>query len=129
MIEAVVVGAAALLALVYVIAPLRRGRVPIADAPDDVAEAQSDKRAKLGALLELEEERFAGKMSTADFELLRRQYEAEAVEALKHLDSVADKGMDDDELEAEIARVKSSLRCPACGAPRGSATSCPECGV
>ena len=129
MIEALVVAAAALLALLYVVAPLRRGRADIVDDTDEVAEAETDKRTKLGALLELEEERFAGKMSSADFELLRRQYEAEAVEALKRLDSISDKPTDEDELEAEIARVKSRLRCPSCGAPRGSAAPCPECGA
>ena len=129
MIEAVVVGAAALAALLYVLAPLRRGRIPVYDTRDEVADAQADKRAKLEALLELEEERFAGKMSSADFELMRQQYEAEAVEALKRLDSVTDQRTDDDDLEAEIARVRSRLRCPTCGAARGSTTRCPECSI
>lgn len=128
MIETLVVALIALLALIYVLGPLRRGRAPIQERSDAIAEAAADKRAKLGALMELEEERFAGKLSDADFERLRRQYESEAVEALKRLDALERTPNEDDELETEIARVKAQLRCPSCGAARTPGAPCPQCG-
>ena len=125
----IVVIALALLAAWFVAVPLRRGRSPITDGTDDLAEADADKRAKLGALVELEEERVAGKLSETDFELLRRQYEAEAIAALQRLDSLGEDAVPEDEVEVEIARVKARLRCPSCGAPRQPGARCPECGA
>ena len=125
----ILVIALALVAAWFVAVPLRRGTSSMTDDVDEVAEADADKRAKLGALVELEEERVAGKLSEPDFELLRRQYEAEAIAALKRLDSLGEDAAPEDELEAEIARVKSRLRCPSCGAPRQPAERCPDCGA
>ena len=113
----------------YVGTPLLRGKSSISEGGDEVADADADKRAKLGALVELEEDRAAGKLSQADFELLQRQYESEAIAALKRLDSLTEAPAVEDDLEAEIARVKSRLRCPSCGAPREPAAHCPECGA
>ena len=119
----------ALSAAWYVVAALRGGKRSITESADEVADADADKRVKLGALVELEEERVAGKLSEPDFEVLRRQYESEAITALKRLDSLTGTAAPEDELEAEIARVKSRLRCPSCGAPRQPAARCPECGA
>ncbi|MDQ4145850.1 MAG: hypothetical protein M3198_19310 [Actinomycetota bacterium] len=129
MIEILVIACAALLALGYVVGPMRGGRTSIEEPSDEVSEADADKRVKLGALIELEEERFSGKLSEPDFNLLRRQYENEAVAALKKLDELQRAPSPDDDLETEIARVKSELRCPSCGAPRSSGTPCPQCGA
>lgn len=129
MIEVLLVAAAALAALVLVAAPMRQGRRDIVEENNELADAAADKRTKLGALVELEEERFTGKLSKADFDLLQRQYEAEAVAALKKLDSLQDVTTTDEELEAEIARVKSEMQCPKCGALRRSEGRCPECGA
>ena len=126
--EALVIALAAVLAY-YVAVPLRRGRETITETSDEVADADADKRVKLGALVELEEDREAGKLSEADFETLRRQYESEAIAALQRLDSLTGGVEESDDLEAEIARVKSTLRCPSCGAPRPPAARCPECGA
>ena len=125
----IIVIALALVAAWFVAVPLRRGRSSITDEVDEVAEADAEKRAKLGALVELEEERVAGKLSEPDFELLRRQYEAEAIAALKKLDSLGEDTVPEDELESEIARVKARLRCPECGAARQPTARCPECGA
>lgn len=125
----IIVVALALLVGWYVAVPLLRGKRSLSEETDDVAEAQADKRVKLGALVELEEDRVAGKLSQADFELLRRQYESEAIAALKRLDSLTDQPVPEDDLEAEIARVRSRLRCPSCGAPRQPSERCPECGA
>lgn len=130
MIETVFVAALTLLALMFVTVPIRAGRMDMDDRTDAVAEADADKRSKLTALLELEEDRFSGRLSDSDFAHLQQQYESEAVEALKKLDSLTDAPRQaDDEIEAEIARVKSTLRCPECGTPRRSTERCPECGA
>lgn len=129
MIEIVLVAAAALGALFLVAGPIRSGRRDIEEEDEALADAQADKRTKLGALVELEEERFTGKLTKADFESLQRQYEAEAVAALKKLDSLQDTKTTDEELEAEIARVKSEMQCASCGALRRSSGPCPECGA
>ena len=127
--EAIIIGGAALAVLFLVAGPLRTGRAEMEEATDEVAEADADKRVKLSALVELEEERFSGKLSEADFTLLQRQYEAEAVAALKKLDQLQETPTDDEDLEAEIERVKSELQCPKCGALRESTGRCPECGA
>lgn len=129
MIESLVVAVVALFALAYVTGPLRRGRALIEQHSDEIAEADAEKRTKLGALIELEEDRFAGKLSAPDFERLRRQYESEAVDALKRLDSLQRTPVEDEDVESEIARVKAQLRCPSCGVARTPGASCPRCGA
>ena len=129
MIEGLFVALVALFALTYVTVPLRRGRARIEERSDEIVEADAEKRTKLSALIELEEERFTGKLSPGDFEHLRRQYEAEAVDALNKLDSLQETPGEDDDLESEIARVKAQLRCPSCGAARSPGAPCPRCGA
>ena len=129
MIEVVLIAVATLVVLYFVAAPLRRGRQEMIESTDDVAEADADKRTKLGALVELEEERYTGKLTDVDFTLLQRQYEAEAVAALQRLDQLQDNATSDADIEAEIARVKTEMKCPKCGALRRSAGPCPECGA
>ena len=129
MIEVILIAAATLVVLYLVAAPLRRGRQEMVETTDDVAEADADKRTKLGALVELEEERYTGKLTDVDFSLLQRQYEAEAVAALQRLDQLQDNTTSDADIEAEIARVKTEMKCPKCGALRRSAGPCPECGA
>lgn len=126
--EGIVIALAGLLAY-YVAIPLRRGRSSISDGTDEVEEAHAEKRAKLGALVELEEDRMSGKLSERDFESLSKQYESEAVSALRRLDSLTGRADESDDLETEIARVRSRLRCPSCGAARPPAARCPECGA
>ena len=129
MIEGLIVGLVALMALAYVSGPLRRGRDRIEDEPEQIAEADAEKKAKLGALIDLEDERLSGKLTQEDFETMRAQYEGEAVEALRRLDLVSQEADDEEELEAEIARVKARLRCPSCGAARRPGLPCPACGA
>lgn len=118
----------ALAALAYVVVPLLRGPPsrPIAEAPYPSLEATRKKRAALGAIVDLEAERDMGKLTDADFDALRREYEAEALEALRLVDALG--GREDDELEREIAGVRARLECPACGAPRQGSV-CPRCGM
>lgn len=116
-----------LVALAYVGMPLLRGR-GAASAPEEpgVAEATARKRTALGAIVDLESDHVMGKLTDDDFETLRRDYETEALEALRCLDALQAPARDD--LEREIATVRARLECPACGAPRRAGARCPRCG-
>lgn len=141
MISAFVVAALALLALAYVSAPLRERDRSLPDDSTDVAELVGRKRAALTAILDMEEERDAGKLSPADFALLRREYEAEAAAALAELDALQSPARSDADLEAEIAAIRARLLtretrheeaelepCPSCGTPRAPGRACERCG-
>ena len=91
-------------------------------------ELEAKKKSALGAIIDIEDERTVGKLSDEDFEILRREYEAEALDALLELDSLQTVG-DDDALEAEIAAMRARLACPNCGAPRASSGPCERCGA
>ena len=133
MIPALIVIAGALALLAYVIAPLRSSgdkRLPEKDGAREDAEA--DKRVALVSLLELEQDRDSGKLTESDYDSLRKDYEVEAVAALRRLDEVDevdDAPIADDDLESEIARIKAQLKCPSCGAPRGGGARCAQCGA
>jgi predicted nucleic acid-binding Zn-ribbon protein len=119
----------AVLVLAWVLIPLRQGtrRDPHPESAD-VDEAIAQKEAALDALVDIEHEREVGKLTDADFETLRAQYEAEALTALRSLNtSIVDAN---DELEAEIAAMKDRLResCPSCGADRVRGRPCAACG-
>lgn len=127
MIPDLVIGLLVVGVLVYITRPL--GRV-VSDVERTPAEEAADikKNTALTAIVDLEEEREMGKLSDADFARLRAQYEAEALEALKELDSVKRVQVPaEDPLEAEIAAVRKRLQCPNCGALRTSGGSCPQC--
>ncbi len=127
MMGALVILALGVVALVYVLRPLKDG--PRGDVPlNSVAleDALERKRTAFGALIDIEEERSIGKMSSDDYASLRREYEAEALEALNALDQMD--ATQDDPLEAEIAEFRNKMACPACGAPRRSGGVCERCG-
>ena len=127
MIGSIIVAALVLAALVYVIRPLARAtRIPDS-TPTELDAANARKQTALSAIVELEEERELGKLGEADFESLRAQYEAEALEALKDLDAVEQVTEPQDPLEAEIAAVRKQLQCPNCGSLRTSGGKCPVC--
>lgn len=129
MIAALIVGLLACAALAFVAQPIVAG--PRRE-PDDVSqalqEADERKRAALLAILDIEEERDVGKLSTADFELLRTQYERQALAALHELDALAAEEEGSDELENEIARMRAEITCSDCGAIR-TTTVCSNCGA
>lgn len=130
MIAAILIALAAALALAYVAAPLRRG--PRRDLPGTgllAEEADAKKRAALGAIVDLEQERDAGKLSDTDFAALRAEYEAQALAALKELDVIQSSTGDGDAIEREIAAVRQKMACPSCGAARLPGESCPKCGA
>jgi hypothetical protein len=104
-----VVVLAALAVAIWVVMPLRRGPAPLVDGEPGLEEATAKKTAALVALDDLEAERLSGKLSNRDHELLRREYEAEALAALNELDSLS---RSDDALEAEIADARRRLAKP-----------------
>lgn len=130
MTSTLVVAALAVGALAYVALPLRGGpRRETLGPPTSAEQAGSRKRAALVAIIDLEEERDVGKLSSRDFDELRGEYEAEAVAALRELDALADSTWDDERLELEIAKVREQLKCPTCGAPRTPGGACATCGA
>jgi hypothetical protein len=115
--------------LAWVALPLRRG--PELDVPlpsQQLEEANAEKRAALVAIVDLENERVTGKLSESDFEVLRSEYETQALVALREADALRDSTFDDDELEKEIADLRERLRCPNCGAARRPGEPCAQCG-
>jgi hypothetical protein len=84
----------------FVLAPLRGG--PSADGPADAGERARlvhGRETALRALRDLALDHATGKMSDADYEALRVQQEAAAIEALRRLDALGPSG------GAEAARV------------------------
>jgi cytochrome c-type biogenesis protein CcmI len=123
-IGAIVVVALALVAMVWIAAPLLRGRrADTATSWLDVQEAEARKHAALSALVDIEEDLEIGKLSTADFDVLRAEYEREAMRALKDLDASAA----GDSLEDEIAAMRRKMLCPNCGALRVPGEACTKC--
>jgi DNA repair exonuclease SbcCD ATPase subunit len=137
-----VVAVLALLALVYVAAPLRDRDAPVREGSSETDELIGRKRAALTAILDMEEERDAGKLSEADFAVLRQEYEAEAAAVLVELDALRSTGTGEDaDVEAEIAAIRTRLQteadaeagpvepCPSCGTPRARGRACEQCGA
>lgn len=131
MIATVVVAALALLALAYVSAPLRRPGTDEQQEDPRRAELVALKHAALTAILDLESEHDAGKLSEGDLVQLRHEHEVEALRTLSALDALEPDAGAADDLEREIAEVKkrlSAAACPHCGAGRGTGSTCPRCG-
>ncbi|MGI8709028.1 MAG: hypothetical protein ACR2LG_12665 [Actinomycetota bacterium] len=129
MIPVLVVAACAVLALFYVATPLRRGaqRFHGGENPE-ATEAEAVKRVALLGILDLEEERDAGKLTQPDYESLRAEYEVRAVIALRQVDRARSPEPDDD-LEAEIAALREEMRCSRCDAIRAPGNACERCGA
>ena len=90
--------------LAYVVAPLIRG-VTLSTEEEQDTEVEERKRIALLAILELEDEVEAGKLTPRDATPLRHRYEREVLESLRHTDAAAG----DDSLEREIASVRARL--------------------
>ncbi|HVF54269.1 MAG TPA: cytochrome c-type biogenesis protein CcmH [Actinomycetota bacterium] len=112
------------------VAMLRDERRPLMDPT---------KRRALEAIMELEDDLTTGKLSAADLEGLRVRYEAEALRALKRLESLripqniggAEGGPSgralDEQLEAEIAEIRATMVCETCGDVKRADGTCPTC--
>ena len=129
MILVVVVALLACAALAYVAVPLGTRRGSTDDPPSRESELDARKTTALSAIVDLENERLVGKLSDEDFDVLRAQYEAEALRALTELDAlrVQSEAPDDASLEAEIAEMRRRLACPRCGGLRSTEGTCSRC--
>jgi double zinc ribbon protein len=136
---AVLVGGAVLW---VVLSPLLRPGLPRALPPEPIDPEETPKGLALTALKEIDFDRETGKLSQADYELLKARYTAAALEAMRH---ETEAGPDD--IEAIIAAKVRALRyasaptppngpagppgpaCPACGPrPEPDAIFCSSCG-
>lgn len=129
MIAELVVIAAAAGAAVWVLSPLHGDqRTSNDDASLLVQEASGRKMSALEAILDMEGERAAGKLSQEDFEVLRSQYEIEAVRALRDLEALArpEAGHLDRSIEEEVARLRADMTCSRCGGLKTGET-CDRC--
>lgn len=130
MIPLLIVAACAAIALLYVGAPIRRGvRRPTTNENAAAIEAEARKRVALLGIIDLEEERDAGKLTGSDYESLRAEYEMRAVVALRQGDRALSHEPVDDDLEAEIAALRDEMRCSRCGAIRAPGSACERCGA
>jgi hypothetical protein len=128
--------AAALVGMLAVYLVLRPIFAPSRETPlpaEPIDPEETPKGVALTALKEIEFDRETGKLSDADYEMLKRKYTAAALEALR--DEERSQGTPD--VEALIAaRVKSlraapagAVACPTCGPrPEPGAAFCSSCG-
>lgn len=123
MIPTLVVAIVAVAFAAWVLAPLKSGRrIAPTDTTARLDDALARKRRALEAIIDLERERDAGKLSATDLDDLKRDHEKDALEALREIELLQQ--ADADALEDEIAAVRERLACPVCGAPRAEGLSC-----
>jgi hypothetical protein len=127
-VEVVVVALGACVVALYVLIPLLRDDRARFDGWGPALEHEARKNAALLAILDLEAERGANRVSAEEFEALQREYERVALAAIKELDVLRQAGSGDDSLEAEIASLRTELSCPTCGAVREPDGACTRCG-
>jgi hypothetical protein len=122
--EAVAAALVGVLALFLVLRPLFS---PPDDRPapaEPLDPEETPKGVALTALKEIEFDRETGKLSDADYELLKRKYTAAALAALRAEEQAAPAPAD---VEAMIAARVNTLRSAATPAPAG-VPACPSCG-
>lgn len=144
---ALLAGLMVVLAVVlFILQPLLTGEeAPLHRQEDEPTEAEARKRVALLALRDVEYDYAAGKLDQGDYEGLRGELAAEAVDALNAEEAarrasvgvsspaVAARIREHDDLEDEIARFRSALRggtaCEGCGFANPPASRfCGECG-
>jgi hypothetical protein len=126
-IVATLVGAAALWLVLRPLFVTPKPRPVVYEPPDP---EETAKGVALTALKEIEFDRETGKLSDADYELLKGKYTAAALEALRMEQEAGARS----DIEAIIAAKVAALRgegpaCPACGPrPERDALYCSGCG-
>jgi predicted nucleic acid-binding Zn ribbon protein len=124
---AALVGAAALWLVLRPIFVPPKPRAALYEPPDP---EETERGVALTALKEIEFDRETGKLSDADYELLKRKYTAAALDALRHEQASAPPT----DIEAMIAGKVAALRgghpaCATCGPrPEPDALFCSGCG-
>lgn len=103
-----------------VLEPLIRGRTAsLQRENDEMTEAEATRRVKLLALRDTDYDYEMGKLDEADYRSLRSQLSAEALAAMKDVETER-AGVDAEaDLEAQIAAVRAGMR---------SGTVCTDCG-
>jgi len=131
----------ALLSVLLVLEPVLRaatGRVVVAAEPifsdsddeDDPLAARRDRA--LAALKEIDFDKATGKLSDEDYERMKSQFTAEALEAIEAADAAKAPAADVEALIASARGGGPSVRkfCLECGAPlEGQGRFCVECGT
>lgn len=131
--------------VLFVLQPLVTGRkAPLRREDDEPTEAEARKRVALLALRDVEYDYATGKLDDEDYEDLRGELAAEALQALQAEEDEAREpeesdvggypaGRSLDELEQEIAAYRTALRkgvfCASCGhLNEGGSRFCAQCG-
>jgi hypothetical protein len=138
-----------LIALWVVLQPLVRRSTATAPPVEPLDPEETPKGIALTALKEIEFDRETGKLSDADYELLKAKYTGVALEALRLDSAAAEPEAGSDDVEAMIAARVRALRsasasassdarlhspaakqaCPTCGPrPEPDAVFCSSCG-
>ncbi|MGD2121939.1 MAG: zinc-ribbon domain-containing protein [Gemmatimonadota bacterium] len=113
---------------------------PLSSAGEEPTDAQFRKRVSLLQLRDAEYEYAMGKLGEEDYQTLRTEISAEALEAIRaeeeetRAGSGSFEGPTDAELEEEIAAVRTRLAggsfCSACGHPNPAGSRfCGDCGT
>lgn len=119
--------------LVFVLHPLWAGiHAPLEKTDDEVSEVEALRRVKLLALRDVEYDFQAGKLDDEDYQSLKKELSAEALEALDASEREA-AGIGRATLEEEIAAVRTGLvsgaTCGGCGHLNPSDSRfCSSCG-
>ena len=121
-----IVGALAIAALVLWLVFATPGRIdPLLVMPEPEAAEETRRGVALLALREIEFDRETGKLSDADYLMLKQRYSAEAVQALKAEESIQVTAPDPSSAPARAA----SVACSHCGPrPELDAVFCSACG-
>jgi len=131
---ALIIGTAlALAAMGWVLAPLFRADSGMTAAPSSAARADIGARREraVEALREIEFDRATGKLSDADYDMLKARYTRQAVVAMRSESGAA--AVDESEIEAAIRRAREAQQnVPSCSVhgprPEPDAIYCSECG-
>ena len=129
-----------LISVFLILQPLITGQeATLVSGGDEPSEAQFKKRVSLLQLRDAEYEFAMGKLGDEDYQALRKEISAEALEAIR-IEEMETKGeaaafaAGSEDIEDEIAQVRARLSggafCSECGFPNGpDAKFCGECGT
>jgi len=108
--------------LLFIMQPVVRGlHASLEREDDELTETEARKRVALLALRDVEYDYLAGKLDEEDYRSLKSELTAEALAALEADEAARANGTGgaEDDIEAEIARVREGLK---------SGVACPDCG-